>query len=129
MKKGASKRRKRTKNNLKTNIMEGILIPIGFFLALFAILYVYWTTRTKERLALVEKGMDAGIFKGECSQYALVKWGIFLIALGLGVVAGSLLSMAIEDVVAYFTAILVCGGVGLIVAYLVTSKLMEKKRA
>ena len=109
--------------------MEGIFVPIGFFLALFAILYVYWTTRTKERLALIEKGMDAGIFKGECSQYALVKWGIFLIALGLGVVAGALLAGVIEDVVAYFTAILVCGGVGLIVAYLVTSKLMEKKRA
>lgn len=109
--------------------MEGILIPIGFFLATFAILYVYWTTRTKERLALIEKGMDAGIFKGECSLYALVKWGIFLIALGLGVVAGSLLAMVVEDVVAYFTAILVCGGVGLILAYLITSKLMEKKRA
>ena len=109
--------------------MEGIFVPIGFFLALFAILYVYWTTRTKERLALIEKGMDAGIFKGECSQYALVKWGIFLIALGLGVVAGSLLAGVIEDVVAYFTAILVYGGVGLIVAYLVTSKLMDKKRA
>jgi len=109
--------------------MDGIFISLGLFLAIFAILYVYWTTRTKERLALVEKGMDAGIFKGECSQYALVKWGIFLIALGLGVVAGSLLAMVIDDVVAYFTAILVCGGVGLIVAYLVTSKLMEKKRA
>lgn len=109
--------------------MEGIFVPIGFFLAIFAILYVYWTTRTKERLALVEKGMDAGIFKGECSQLALVKWGIFLIALGLGVVVGFLLSTVINEVVAFFTAILVCGGVGLIVAYLITSKLLEKKKA
>ncbi len=95
-------------------------------LAIFAILYVYWTTRTKERLALVEKGMNAGIFKGECSQLSLVKWGIFLIALGLGVVAGFALSRAINEVVAFFTAILVCGGVGLIIAYVVTSKLMKK---
>jgi len=109
--------------------MEGIFVPIGFFLAIFAILYVYWTTRTKERLALVEKGMDAGIFKGECSQLALVKWGIFLIAIGLGVVVGFLLSGVIDEVVAFFTAILVCGGLGLIVAYMVTSKLMEKKKA
>lgn len=108
--------------------MEGIFVPIGFFLALFAILYVYWTTRTKERLALVEKGMDAGIFKGECSQLALVKWGIFLIALGLGVVVGALLTNVMDEVVSYFTGILVCGGVGLIVAYLITSKLLEKKK-
>jgi len=36
--------------------MEGIFVPLAFFLALFAILYVYWTTRTKERLALIDKG-------------------------------------------------------------------------
>ncbi|WP_167605539.1 DUF6249 domain-containing protein [Maribellus sediminis] len=107
--------------------MEGLFVPIGFFLAVFAILYVYWTTRTKERLALVEKGLDAGIFKGECSQLALVKWGIFLIAIGLGVVAGFALSRTINEVVAFFTAILVCGGVGLIVAYLVTNKLLKKE--
>lgn len=106
--------------------MEGIFVPIGFFLALFAILYVYWTTRTKERLALIEKGVDAGIFKGECSQYALVKWGIFLIAVGAGVVAGFGLSRVINEVVAFFTAILVLGGVGLIVAYAITNKLMKK---
>lgn len=106
--------------------MEGLFVPIGFFLAIFAILYVYWTTRTKERLALIEKGLDAGIFKGECSQYALVKWGIFLIAVGLGVVAGFVLSLVINEVVAFFTAILVCGGLGLIVAYMVTNKLMSK---
>ena len=109
--------------------MEGLLIPLGFFLAVFAILYVYWTTRTKERLALIEKGQDARIFKGECSQLALVKWGIFLIALGLGVVVGSTLTNVMDEVVAYFTGILVLGGVGLIVAYLVTSALLKKNKA
>ncbi len=108
--------------------MEGLFVPIGFFLAVFAILYVYWTTRTKERLALVEKGLDAGIFKGECSQLALVKWGIFLIAIGLGVVAGFALSNVMDGVVAFFTAILICGGLGLIVAYWITNKLMNKDK-
>ncbi len=117
----------RNKNNLKFNIMEGLFVPIGFFLAIFAILYVYWTTRTKERLALVEKGLDAGIFKGECSQLSLVKWGIFLIAVGLGVVVGYALSNVMDEVVAFFTAILVLGGLGLIVAYVITSKLLKNK--
>jgi len=107
--------------------MEGLFVPIGFFLAIFAILYVYWTTRTKERLALVEKGMDAGIFKGECSQLALVKWGIFLIAIGLGVVVGFALSNVIDEVVAFFTAILICGGLGLIMAYFVIKSLAKKE--
>jgi len=106
--------------------MDGILVPISFFLALFAILYVYWTTRTKERLALVEKGMDAGIFKGECSQYVLLKWGIFLIALSIGVISGFALSSVMNEVAAFFVMILLFGGIGLIVAFWVTKALLKK---
>ena len=107
--------------------MEGIFVPIGFFLATFAILYVYWTTRTKERLALVEKGADASVFKAECSKFALLKWGIFLIALAVGVISGYALSNVIDEVAAFFTMILLFGGVGLIIAYFVTNSLSKKE--
>ncbi|WP_372947012.1 DUF6249 domain-containing protein [Mariniphaga sp.] len=107
--------------------MEGIFVPIGFFLAIFAILYVYWTTRTKERLALIEKGADASIFKTEPSKYALLKWGIFLIGLSVGVITGFALANVVNEVVAFFTMIFFFGGVGLIIAYFVTSKLAKKE--
>jgi hypothetical protein len=107
--------------------MEGIFVPIGFFLAIFAILYVYWTTRTKERLALIEKGADASIFKTEPSKYALLKWGIFLIGLSVGVITGFALANVVNEVVAFFTMIFFFGGVGLIVAHFLTSKLAKKE--
>lgn len=107
---------------------EGIFVPIGFFLAVFAVVYVYWTTRTKERLALIEKGADASIFKVPESKYALLKWGIFLIALAVGVITGNLLSTVINEVTAYFTMILFFGGVGLIVAYLIIGALAKKDK-
>ena len=106
--------------------MEGIFVPIGFFLAIFAILYVYWTTRTKERLALIEKGADASIFKTEPSKYALLKWGIFLIGLSVGVITGFALANVVNEVVAFFTMIFFFGGIGLIVAHFVTNKVAEK---
>lgn len=107
--------------------MEGIFVPIGFFLAIFAVLYVYWTTRTKERLALIEKGADASIFKTEPSKYALLKWGIFLIGLSIGVITGFALANVINEVVAFFTMIFFFGGVGLIVAHFVTNALAKKE--
>jgi hypothetical protein len=107
--------------------MEGIFVPLSFFLALFAILYVYWTTRTKERLALIEKGVDAGIFKVGGSKYALLKWGIFLIALAVGVISGYALANVIDEVAAFFTMILLFGGIGLIVAYIITNVLSKKE--
>jgi energy-converting hydrogenase Eha subunit G len=105
--------------------MEGIVVPVAFFLAIFAILYVYYTTRTKERLALVEKGVDANIFKRNSteSRINLVKWGIFLIGLSVGVIGGYGLSKAINEVVAFFTTILLAGGIALIIAYQVITRM------
>jgi hypothetical protein len=103
--------------------MEGIFVPIGFFLALFAILYVYWTTRTRERLALIDKGADANIFKAKSSKYALLKWGIFLIGVSIGVITGYALANVINEVVAFFTMIFFFGGLALIGAHFLTNKL------
>ena len=108
--------------------MEGIVVPLAFFLAVFAIVYVYYTTRTKERLALIEKGVEANIFKIDPteSRVNLVKWGIFLIGLSAGVITGYALSQVIDEVVAFFTMILLTGGVSLIVAYAVISRMKNK---
>ena len=123
------KGRKRIINNLKLNIMEGLFVPIAMFLMIFAILYVYYTTRSRERLALVEKGTDASIFKIDPvrKRLDLVKWGVFMIALAIGVLSGFALSTVINEVVAFFTTILLCGGLGLIAAYFVIKKLADKE--
>jgi len=107
--------------------MEGIFVPIGFFLTIFAVLYVYWTTRTRERLALIEKGADASIFKKTPSKYVLLKWGIFLIGLSIGVITAYFLSQKVNEVVAYFSMIFLFGGIGLIVAHLIIQKLSKKE--
>lgn len=107
--------------------MEDIFVPLGFFLSLFAILYVYWSTRSKERLALIEKGVDAQIFKSTPSKYTLLKWGIVFIGAAVGVIAGYGLSLIMNQHVAYFAMIFLFGGIGLIAAYLITRKLSEKE--
>ena len=120
------KRTEKTKQ-FKFLIMEGIFVPIGFFLAIFAILYVYWTTRSKERLALIDKGADATIFKSRPSKYALLKWGIFLIGAAIGVISGEAVSNVEDEVVAFFSMIFLFGGIGLIVAYFITRKLAARE--
>lgn len=88
---------------------------------------MYYTTRPRERMALVEKGADASLFKVPDSKYTLLKWKIFLIALAVGIISGFALSNVVNEVVAFFTAMLLFGGIGLIVAYWITSKLTGKE--
>lgn len=105
-----------------------LFIPLGFFLAVFGIIYVYFRARNKERLALIEKGADASIFfstegkKG--SKHVLLKIGLFLVGIAIGVVAGYLLSLTgMNEHAGYVSMIFLFGGLGLIVYYPISGKM------
>jgi len=112
---------------------EVIVIPI-IFGVIFAIAYLYFSTRNKERLALIEKGADASIFvKGR--RRAAPIWKILLLNLALllasiGVaifVAAFMVNLNIEEEVAYPGAIFLLAGVGLFVGYTMTKKLDKEE--
>ena len=107
--------------------MEEVLIPLIVFGTFFAVLYVYFTTRNKERLALIEKGADATLFKSGPSKnvFGIVVLNIALLAIGIGigVLLASLLEMSgMDDDVAYPAMIFICGGLGLMAGFFASRK-------
>lgn len=110
--------------------MTDIVVPVSLFLMIFAIVYVYYTTRNKERLALIEKGADPKLFKAEAktSHYSNFKWGLFMIGVAIGVFLGVLLDeyTSLEEGPMYISMILICGGIALILAYLLRNRLEKK---
>ncbi len=111
--------------------MEGILIPISFFLAIFGIFYLYLSTRNKERLALIEKGADASIFmKGR--QHTAPIWkviilnlALLLMGVGIGVFLASLLDTytTLDNEAVYPATIFFMAGLGLFVGFHMTKNL------
>ena len=93
---------------------------------------MFYTTRNKERLALIEKGADASMFKigNEPGQrgsggsiFNVLKVGLFLIGAGLGVAIGYFLgTIDMDEGAAYPSMILVFAGLGLVIYYLITRK-------
>lgn len=115
--------------------MEAILIPITFFLFLFATLYLHFTTRNKERMALIEKGADASIFVQGRSKGAAPVWKVFvlnlallLMGIGLAIFIGSFMvhTLGVDEDVAYPGSIFLMAGVGLLAGFFLTKK-MEKE--
>src|SRR5665213_1360314 len=73
------------------------LIPISFFIMLFGIIYLFLSTRNKERLALIDKGVDAGIFmKGKSTadvgKVIILNLALLLMGIGVGVFIALILS-------------------------------------
>jgi hypothetical protein len=112
--------------------MEGeILIPISMFLALFGVVYLYLSTRNKERLALIEKGADATIFMKGRSQTApiwkvlILNLALLLMGIGLGTFLASLLDnyTSLDQDAVYPATIFFMAGVGLFVGFNMTKNL------
>ena len=103
----------------------GILVPIAAFAMVFGIIFIL--VRKKERLAMIEKGADPSQFKSDLSGPSSLKWGLFSLGIGLGILVGNILvsTKVMEEEVAYFSMIFLFGGISLIVSHFLARK-MEK---
>ncbi len=113
-----------------------ILVPISFFLCIFAIVYLYFTTRNKERLALIEKGADANIFVRKRQAGAASIWKIFLlnlalllIGIGLAIFIAAIMTNTfnVDADIAFPGSIFLMAGIALLVGFFVTKKNIEKE--
>lgn len=102
-----------------------ILIPISMFLTIFGIFYLIYSTRNRERLALIEKGVDASIFlkgngKGTPAWKVLVlNLAFLLIGGGVGIFVALLITTytSLDDGAVYPSIIFIMAGVGLLAGY------------
>ena len=115
--------------------MEAIIVGI-IFGTLFGIAYLHYSTRNKERLALIEKGADASIFVRGKKGMVTPVWKIFVINLallaigiGLGIFLAGILTynFGIHDGIAFPGTILTMGGIGLFVGFKITNSILEKE--
>jgi hypothetical protein len=111
-----------------------ILIPISLFLMIFGIVYLIYSTRNRERLALIEKGVDASIFL-EGKGKGVPAWKIFvvniaflLIGSGVGIFLALLITTytSLEDGAVYPSIIFIMAGVGLLTGF-GTAKDLDKE--
>lgn len=113
--------------------MENILIPIVAivftFGSVFGIMYVAIMTRNKERLALIEKGIDATIFETKPKKFQILKWALLFIGVGIGIFLGAMLERAgFPSEPAYFSLIFFFGGIGLLIAHIAEKKYVKKEK-
>lgn len=113
--------------------MEEVLILLVIFGSTFAVFYVFFTTRNKERLALIEKGADATLFKSGPSKglsgIIVINIALLAIGIGVGVLLASLLEMSgMDEEVAYPSMIFICGGAGLLAGFFASRKFNDEKK-
>jgi len=104
-------------------MLTEILVPIAAFALTFGVIFIIFTARNRERMAMIESGVNPKDFmRGRPNVYGILKWALLLVGVGIGIFIGSLLETYTElaEEPAYFGPILLFGGLGLFVAFLIT---------
>jgi len=112
--------------------MEAGFVFISLFLVVFGIFYLFFSTRNRERLALIEKGADASIFMRPKTGKAAPFWKILilnlallLMGIGAGIMTGGTLdsSLNVPREIAMPGSIFLLAGTGLLIGFFLTKKL------
>lgn len=114
-------------------ILFSILVPLGLFALIFGIFYL----RNKERMAMIERGMELNINlpKRQSNPAFSLTFGLLLIGSGLGLFIAYMLNQwvftdhgrIVDSPAVYFALIAIFGGLGLFISYLIERKNEQKK--
>jgi len=107
-------------------ILMVIIVSISMFAMIFGIVYLH----KRERMAMIERGMDPRNYKPRSQTYNTLKWGMLLIGAGLGLFLAYILdhtwfeSMNRDEnnPAIYFSLIALFGGLGLFISFLIERK-------
>ena len=102
------------------------LVPIALFAMIFGCVYVGVTARHRQRIAMIEKGMDPGIRSDGREKFHSLKFGMLAVGVGLGLFLGRMLAQVMpplgsnpndpdpDNPIPYLVMVLLCGGAALI---------------
>ena len=96
-----------------------LVVPASMFAMIFGIVYI--SIRKKERMALLEKGVDASLFESGRNKNTELKWGMMLVGVGAGILIGKIMAAygRLGEEVSIFSMVCLVGGISLIIYHFI----------
>ena len=114
--------------------MQGpeVLIPIVMFAGGFAMIFGIVYLKSRENMAMIEKGMNPKEYANRPAPYRNLKNGLLLLGAGIGLMLAYFLTQYVlhddESPALWFALIGIGGGLGLISSYKIEKKeLLDKE--
>ncbi|QEK52619.1 hypothetical protein FYC62_13865 [Pedobacter aquae] len=115
-----------------------ILIPLTIFIGSFAVIFGWRYLTNKERMALIERGLNPIPEKPESKSNYYLKLALLLMGAGLGLFLAFVLDRTVfvnnvnewgntENEAVYFSLITLFGGLGLFISYMIDKEEKQQK--
>ena len=109
-----------------------VLVPVALLAMTFGIVYVSTTARHRQRMAMIDKGMDPGGFRDQEVPMRGLRNGLFMIGVGLGLFFGYIMDINMpsngsdgdmgDSPLPYFIMVLLFGGLALVAHHLIVRR-------
>lgn len=105
-------------------VMIPMVVSVAMFATIFGIVYL----RNREKMAMIERGMDPRAHKPYPAPYRNLTWGLLLLGAGLGTFIAYLLNHTTslyghhDSFFLYISLIAIFGGLGLFTSYRIEKK-------
>ncbi len=105
-----------------------VIVPVAMFAVIFGCVYLGVTAKHKQRMAMIEKGMDPSLFKERTVPMRGLRNGMVLLAVGIGLMLGRVAEPMFhrspdeDNPLPYFVCVLVCAGLALITHHFIVRK-------
>ena len=114
-----------------------VLIPLTMFAGGFAMIFGIYYLKTRQNMAMIEKGMNPKEFANRPAPYKNLKWALLLIGAGVGLLLAYLIDIMLLRSIAhqhdnpaiYFSLIAIGGGVGLFGSYQIEKKWWDENKS
>ena len=102
------------------------LVPLVMFPSLFAMIFGIVYLRSRENMAMIEKGLNPKEFANRPAPYKNLKWGLLLIGAGAGLALAYFITQYVlhdeDNPALWFAFIGIGGGLGLLGSYRIEKK-------
>lgn len=107
--------------------MSDFLITATVFAFIYGIIFLL--IRKKERMSLLDRGLDPRSFERPINNFSTLKYGLLLTGVGLGILIANIVikTGAMESDSAYFALVTLFGGIALILDYIIEKSLLKKQ--
>ncbi|WP_271785090.1 DUF6249 domain-containing protein [Aquimarina algiphila] len=105
-------------------IFRDFLVTFIIVAAIFGIVYVYFLTRHRERMKMMEQGIDLSEIISAKKGWIALKYGMFGIGLAIGFLVGNVLYeyFNMNDIISFSSMSFLFGGISLVGYFLIETK-------
>jgi len=116
--------------------MEVVIVVITLFICTTALVFGLRYMTNKERMGMIERGIDPGLQKARVAAptpFLSLKFGLLMVGLGLGLIVAIFIvqNMSVSQEAAsavFFGFIFLFGGLGLVISYAIEKKWLDRQK-